>query len=328
MLVVAASPVGEEDVKATDSLDAIRDALRGLAFDPAGRPLANGPVRVTLCCPPTRGRFEQLLRDEGPWHIVHFVGHGAFQVVGDDPTPSAHLLFERPQTRESDPVGAETLGVLLTLNKPGPRLVVLTACSSAAAKPRDPGRYKYPASAFDGVSHHLLRATDVTAVVAMQFDLEVAAARVFAREFYKSFLLERQDIDVAVGRCRQALATAFDVGTGVWVTPALYSRSRDGRIFEFREPLGLGGMIVDAATLRPVPGVRLMIEDLDDVSGKAPTAVTDEDGRFRFQLLPPSPERQVRLRAEKAGYQISRSDPTLGNMSHTIKLVREGGDQP
>ncbi len=321
MLIVAAAPIGQNDVKAEESLSAIRAALNGLAFDAAGQPLANGPVRVTFCDPPTRGRFQQLLRDEGPWHIVHFVGHGAFQPVGDDPTPRAHLLFERPTSRESDPVGADEFGV--ALNRPGLRLVVLTACSSAAAQPKDPGKSKYPANAFDGVAHHLLRATDVSAVVAMQFDLEVAAAKVFAREFYKSLLADQEDIDVAVSRCRQELATRFDLGSGVWITPALYSRSRNGRVFEFREPLGLGGSVIDADTLRPLPGVKLIIDDIDDLFGKTPTAVTDEAGRFRFPDLPPLPERQVRLVAQRPGYQVSRTDPTLGNMSHAIKLCPE-----
>jgi len=321
MLIVAAAPIGQNDVKAEESLSAIRAALNGLAFDAAGQPLANGPVRVTFCDPPTRDRFQQLLRDEGPWHIVHFVGHGAFQPVGDDPTPRAHLLFERPTSRESDPVGADEFGV--ALNRPGLRLVVLTACSSAAAQPKDPGNSKYPANAFDGVAHHLLRATDVSAVVAMQFDLEVAAAKVFAREFYKSLLADQEDIDVAVSRCRQELATRFDLGSGVWITPALYSRSRNGRVFEFRERLGLGGSVIDADTLRPLPDVKLIIEDIDDLFGKTPTAVTDEAGRFRFPDLPPSLERQVRLVAQRPGYQVSRTDPTLGNMSHAIKLCPE-----
>ena len=321
MLVVAAAPIDQNDVKAEESLSAIRAALNGLAFDAAGQPLANGPVRVTFCDPPTRDRFQQLLRDEGPWHIVHFVGHGAFQPVGDDPTPCAHLLFERPTNRESDPVGADEFGV--ALNRPDLRLVVLTACSSAAAQPKDPGKSKYPANAFDGVAHHLLRATEVSAVVAMQFDYEVAAAKVFAGEFYKSLLSDQQEVDVAVARCRQALATQFDLGSGVWITPVLYSRSRNGRVFEFRERLGLGGSVIDADTLRPLPGVKLIIDDIDDLFGKTPTAVTDEAGRFRFPDLPPLLERQVRLVVQRPGYQVSRTDPTLGNMSHTIKLCPE-----
>ena len=233
----------------------------------------------------------------------------------------AHLLFERPTSRESDPVGADEFGVALNRPDLRLRLVVLTACSSAAAQPKDPGESKYLANAFDGVAHHLLRATDVSAVVAMQFDLEVAAAKVFAREFYKSLLADQEDIDVAVSRCRQELATRFDLGSGVWITPALYSRSRNGRVFEFRERLGLGGSVIDADTLRPLPGVKLIIEDIDDLFGKTPTAVTNEAGRFRFPDLPPSLERQVRLVAQRTGYQVSRTDPTLGNMSHTIKLT-------
>ena len=128
---------------------------------------------------------------------------------------------------------------------------------------------------------------------------------------------------MAVAQARFALSKKFMNNTGVWITPALYSRSRNGRVFEFRERLGLGGSVIDADTLRPLPSVKLIIEDIDDLFGKTPTAVTDEAGRFRFPDLPPLPERQVRLVAQRPGYQVSRTDPTLGNMSHTIKLCPE-----
>jgi hypothetical protein len=327
MLVVASAPTDQDDPKVEESVAAIREALKGLAFDAAGQPLANGPVRVTVCDPPTWNRFRQLLRDEGPWHIVHFVGHGGFQVVGEDPMPRAHLLFERPGSRETDPIGAFDFGA--ALNLPDLKLVVLMPCSSAVARSRDPGKSKYAANALDGVAHHLLRTTYASAVVAMQFDLEVAAANVFTGEFYKSLLSDQQNIDLAVGRCRQTLAARFNLGSGVWITPALYSLSRNGRVFEFRERLGLGGSVIDADTLRPLPGVKLTIEDVNDLFGKTPTAVTDEAGRFRFQDLPPlSERRQVRLVAQKSGYLVSRAVTTLGNMSHVVKLTAYiGGDR-
>ena len=322
MLVVAAAPIDQNDVKAEESLSAIRAALNGLAFDAAGQPLANGPVRVDLLRPtdqgpvpatPTRRRALAYRPFRRPWRV---------------PTRRRRPDAARPTSCSSGrPVGKATpsgpTSSASLSTRPGLRLVVLTACSSAAAQPKDPGKSKYPANAFDGVAHHLLRATEVSAVVAMQFDYEVAAAKVFAREFYKSLLADQQDIDVAVSRCRQELATQFDLGSGVWITPALYSRSRNGRVFEIRERLGLGGSVIDADTLRPLPGVKLIIDDIDDLFGKTPTAVTDEAGRFRFPDLPPLPERQVRLVAQRPGYQVSRTDPTLGNMSHAIKLYPE-----
>jgi CHAT domain/Carboxypeptidase regulatory-like domain len=316
LLVVASSPINEPVTRADESIAALRTALKGVAFDQRGEDLRNGAVTVKVCKPPTFEEFRRVLRDEGPWHIVHFVGHGAFRREGGL-TPRPHLLFEK-EDRQKDYVGAQEFAS--AVDQPELKLVILSACSSATAGPVDPGRDQYPASAFDGIAHHVLRSSNVSAVVAMQFDFEVEAARTFAGEFYKSLLVDQRDIDIAVSRARKELADEFGFARGVWITPVLYTRSRDGRVFEFRQRLGLAGTVVDSETLRPLPGVKLTIDDLDDINGQTPSAVTDEAGRFRFQGLPPVADRQVRLVAQRPGYEVSRTDPTLGNLSHDIKL--------
>jgi hypothetical protein len=320
MLIVMFSPGPPEiDAKVEESRAAIREALKGLAFDALGHALANGPVWVTFYDPPTRDHFQELLRKYGPWHIVHFVGHGAFQPVGEDPTPRAHLLFERPTTRESDPVGATELGV--AFNSPSLRLVVLTACSSAAARPREPAEGDPVANSFDVVAHHLLRATDVSAVVAMQFDLEIKAAEVFSREFYRSLLSDGQDIDVAIAQSRREMAEASGLNSGIWITPVLYSRCLNGRVFTFPARLGLAGSVVDAEDLQPVEGIELVIDDVKDIYGKTPKAVTDAAGQFRFEGIPPGPERQVHIRTTSAGNRITPTKAQLGDTSLRIKRI-------
>jgi hypothetical protein len=320
MLVVAASPKNESVTEAKKSIEAIKGALENLAFN-GGRALKNGSVEVVFCKPPTLAKFQELLGDRTKaWHIIHFVGHGGFTPTEDDPTPQAHLLFERPGG-DRQFVGARDFAAAFQ-NHPELRLVVLTACSSAAAKPAQTGRSLYPASAFDGVAHHLLRLPGVTAVVAMQFDFEVEAASIFTREFYTALLKDQQDVDLAVAQARQQLALSFGHNTGIWITPSLYSRCRNGRVFEFRERLGLGGSVIDALTRKPLAGVKLTLPELKDLDGNTPTAFTDQAGQFRFDNLPPLPEIQTRLRAEKDGYEVTTSDPTLGNMSQSFKMSR------
>ena len=152
-------------------------------------------------------------------------GSGRIPTHPEDPTPQAHLLFERPD-KLKEYVGARDFATAFATH-PELRLVVLTACSTAAATPDQLGRREFPASAFEGVAQYLMRFRKVTAVVAMQFDFEVHAASVFSQAFYESLLSEQQDIDMAVAQARFALSKKFMKNTGVWITPALYSRSAE-----------------------------------------------------------------------------------------------------
>jgi hypothetical protein len=329
VLVVAPSPKHPLGPSAEEQCKSIRKVFRGLAFDKRGEALKNGPVHVEFCDPPTYTEFQARLRTGGPWHIVHFVGHGGFQVVDEDPTPQAHLIFEREADHESDPKNAEELAILLNKSELSQlRLVVLTACSSAAPTPRDPGRYKYPASALDGVAQHLLRAGKVSAVVAMQFDLEIPAAEIFAREFYASLLADGQDIDVAVTEARQELALGgrYSLDSGTWITPAVYTRCLGGRVFEFMQQTRLAGTVTDADTFLPLQDVQLTLKDVEDINGMTPTVSTDEKGRFRFRRLPPGPERRVSLVAQRPGYLDSRTEQTLGHTHLVVKLSKLPGE--
>jgi hypothetical protein len=102
MLVVTASPVDQIGAKAEQSIAAVRKALKGLAFDEAGNPLRNGPVEVEFCTNATRDKLEKSLAIEKPWHIVHFVGHGALKGA-EGKAASAQILLEMPNNHESDP---------------------------------------------------------------------------------------------------------------------------------------------------------------------------------------------------------------------------------
>ena len=99
------------------------------------------------------------------------------------------------------------------------RLAVLNACEGARSSRRDP---------FSGVAQSLLQQR-VPAVIAMQFEISDAAAKIFAREFYCA-IAEGNPVDAAVCESRKAL---FNEEFGQeWATPVLYMRSQEGTLFD------------------------------------------------------------------------------------------------
>jgi CHAT domain len=69
--------------------------------------------------------------DCGPWHVLHFIGHGGF----DQATGEGTIALAGEDGR-SDPVGAEDLSRLLGDHYPL-RLVVLNACDTGRANALD-----------------------------------------------------------------------------------------------------------------------------------------------------------------------------------------------
>jgi hypothetical protein len=229
ILVVVASPRDRPTADIEQEKDGIRQALSQLTGP-------GGPVELEFCDPPTRAELVKRLRDK-QFHILHFVGHGDFDIVGDDPSQRPHLVFEGPRAEGEahgipDPLDAVTLESLLR-NKTV-RLVVITACASASPTPDE---RPYEARAYDGVAQTLIRGVSgVSAVVAMQFDLESDAAVTFSEVFYTNLLRPERRLDEVVALCREALGTAKGVGHRSWVTPVVYWRCKDGKVFE---PVGL-----------------------------------------------------------------------------------------
>ncbi len=156
------------------------------------------------------------LRARGaPFHVFHFIGHGGFDEAAQDGV----LQFE-DETGMSYPVRGEMLGMQLHDHR-SLRLAVLNACEGARSSRQDP---------FSGVAQSLLQQR-VPAVIAMQFEISDAAAKVFALEFYRA-VAEGNPVDAAVCESRKAL---FKEEFGQeWATPVLYMRSQEGQLFELQ----------------------------------------------------------------------------------------------
>jgi hypothetical protein len=81
----------------------------------------------------------------------------------------------------------------------------------------------------------------------------------------------------------------------------------------------LGGYVTDEKTSRTIEGVKLTVMGIREQNI---VCYTNKTGQFLFNNLPSSAgPRQVRLFAEKDGYETSITDPTLGATSHAVSLT-------
>jgi CHAT domain len=171
----------------------------------------------------TCSALEKRLTDQS-YHVLHYMGHGAF----DDATGQGALVMEDDEGKRVLVSGAELAGIVA---KAGTlQLVFLNACNTAQSS-EDTSH-----DVFAGVAASLSATGAVPAVLAMQFAISDKAAIVFAESFYKRIVAE-EPADVAVAGARRALVEAHP-GTLEWVTPVLYMRTLDGRLFNFRSIYG------------------------------------------------------------------------------------------
>ncbi len=159
------------------------------------------------------GVHDKLLENE--WHVLHFIGHGGY----DTETDEGVLAFVGRDGR-ADYVTASSLADLLDEAEPTPRLVVLNSCQSGAAGIQD---------LFSGTAAALAH-SGIRAVAAMQFSISDTAAIAFARGFYTS-LAHGRTIDEAMRSGRIGIL-GIGRGTLEWVTPVLYLRGDDARLFD------------------------------------------------------------------------------------------------
>jgi CHAT domain len=151
-------------------------------------------------------------------HVFHFIGHGGF-----DPGRGEGVIAFADERGRRQLVGASALADLLSVADPMPRLVVLNSCQTAAGADTD---------VFSSTAATLVRT--VPAVVAMQFAVTDDAAAVFSRAFYQA-LVHNRGVDETVRDGRIAL-TGWNPDTLERVTPVLYLRSQDTRLFDLAGP--------------------------------------------------------------------------------------------
>ncbi|MGH3201347.1 MAG: CHAT domain-containing protein [Streptosporangiaceae bacterium] len=210
ILGVVSSPRGLPPLDVEKEQDQLARAL--------ARPASQGLAELHWAPSATWADLQDLLLD-GEWHVLHFIGHGDF-----DPDRDEGVLALVREDGRADLVAAHRLVDLLRQARPMPRLVMLNSCSGAAAGVSD---------LFSGTAAALVRG-GVSAVAAMQYEISDPAAIAFARGFYAAIVRGR-GVDDAVSSGRVAILGLSDQ-TLEWVTPVLYLRGHDTRLFTFPAP--------------------------------------------------------------------------------------------
>ena len=210
ILGVVSSPRGLPPLDVEKEQDQLSRAL--------ARAVSQGLVEVQWAPSATWADLQDQLLG-GEWHVLHFIGHGDF-----DPDRDEGVLALVGEDGRADLVAAHRLTDLLRQARPMPRLVVLNSCSGAASGASD---------LFSGTAAALVRG-GVSAVAAMQYEISDPAAVAFARGFYTAIAHDR-GVDDAVSSGRVAILGISD-RTLEWVTPVLYLRGYETRLFPRQAP--------------------------------------------------------------------------------------------
>ncbi|MFI6494846.1 CHAT domain-containing protein [Streptomyces sp. NPDC050564] len=206
ILCMAARPDDLEPLAVRAERDRLGGALAGLQ--------EAGLIELGWVEGETWRALRTALTRRGPWHILHFIGHGGFDPVTQEGTLA--LAGEEGGTYQ---LGAENLAMMLHDHR-SLRLVVLNACETGRSAAADP---------FSSMGGALLR-VGVPAALAMQYAISDRAAVEFGRSFYEG-LAHRLPVDTAVTEARQAIRLALP-GTLEWGTPVLYMRAAEGVLFD------------------------------------------------------------------------------------------------
>jgi CHAT domain-containing protein len=211
VLVATASPQGHPALGVEAEAAAVEEALAPLA--------TRGQAQVRILHHAQVTTLRRTLWDYDP-HVFHFSGHST---AGPD---GGALLLE-DEAGDARLLGAHDLSLLLQHGNV--RLAVLNACLTARGAPVEAAALDRQRRAVLGVGPALVQA-GLGAVVAMQFSLSDAAARLFARDFYDT-VARLEPVDLAVARARGILALESGRDSRDWATPVLFLRAPDGVIF-------------------------------------------------------------------------------------------------
>ena len=170
----------------------------------------------------------------GPWHIFHFIGHGAFNERIEEGTVAL-----ADETGRAFELSATKLARLLDHRHL--KLVVLNACESGRSSAGD---------IFSSTASILVR-SGIPAVLAMQYEITDSAAIEFSRSFYGA-VAHGLPLEAAVVEARKAISIAVN-NSVEWGTPVLFLRSADGRLFDVnldQEPSHEGAQDAQRATVQ------------------------------------------------------------------------------
>ncbi len=207
VLAVIASPTGYPPLDVEHEWTNLKAALYDLE--------ARGLVVIERLAPPSIEVLQrQLLRQE--YHILHFLGHGSFDVEASD-----SVLLLQDEAGQPQVITGQHFSTLLRDHR-SLRLALLNACQGAEAAAGD---------AYSGVAQRLVR-DGIPAVIAMRTAISDQAGIALAKTFYGA-LADGVGVDTALAESRKALFTGGFQNE--WGTPVLYMRSATGDLWRHEE---------------------------------------------------------------------------------------------
>ena len=267
VLGMIASPTDLLSLDVEQEKERVERALAGLQQD--------GLVELHWLPGQTWRDLQRMLR-RGPWHVFHFVGHGAFDANADE-----GVVMVSDDQGKARPLRASELGRFLASHR-SLRLAVLNACEGAKGSNLD---------IFSSTASILVGA-GLPAVLAMQYEITDRAAIELSRVFYEA-IADGMPVDAALADARIAVSVAVN-NTVEWGTPVLYMRAPDGEIFELSDPAPRPVRPPAPVPAPPKPAVSSLALTLaaeretamvgDDVSWSA-TVVNDGDLDMRHVSL-------------------------------------------
>lgn len=202
-------------VAAPSNLPPLDVAFEKQQVETALRPLINkGLASLTWLETPN---WRALLRamKNGPWHVLHYVGHSDFDADADE----GHLCLVGEDGRE-ERLTAGSLSTLLA-DHGTLRLVLLNSCQGA----------RIGQDVYSSIATTLVR-RGIPAVIGMQYDVSDEAALELALTFYET-LAENVSIETALSEARKAISLAVNE-SAEWGTPVLYTHAPDSVLFDMQ----------------------------------------------------------------------------------------------
>ena len=215
VLVLASTPLDLAELATHTEILKIRAALAELQQEFVSvSVLDNGTVEGL------QQALEQAQAANEPFHIFHFIGHGAFE----EEKQEGVLLFEN-EAGQSVAVGHEDLARLLQPYRSDLRVVLLNACEGARAS---------NGSVFASVAAKVVQLAGIPAAIAMQYSITDTAAIAFAKAFYQE-IAQSSPLEDAVDKARLAISNT-KTGPEEWGTPVFYLRASSGQLLDLSTP--------------------------------------------------------------------------------------------
>lgn len=274
----------------------MEDAVRGLQ--------AQGQVELTWLEGQTSDDLQRAMR-RGSWHILHFIGHGSFDVLRDEGT-----IILADEQGMAAPLSATQLARLLQRQRSSLRLVLLNACEGARGGQQD---------LFSSTATTLV-GSGIPAVLAMQYEITDDAAIQFARTFYEA-LADNLPVDTAVADARNAI-NLHNRYSLEWGTPVLYMRSPDGHLFDLTTtsttPAASTLVVLPPPTTRHLPPAPRPPIEFDWVTIPAGEFLMGCD---KTKDLDAQDNEQPQHQFELPTYRIARGLVTVAQFTHFIEAT-------